>query len=257
MYIVRGKLGLGEAGNWSGAVKSNDEWFPVKEIAIAQGIFNSEASIGNVTAPFVIVFIYAEFGWKTTYIVLGVVGLFWVISWIFINKSTPEKHSWITQEERDLIHADRINKDIVPNDKNSKSISAVKILSYIQSWVVLLCCFFIEPIWWFFSGWMPIYLNKIFDLSIDQIDGAKWISYLMAAAGSLVGGWFSGFLMKTMSEDSARKTVISLGGLFVFIEFVYIIKFLGEDNFMTLIYLASLVLFGFQLVTFKHIKQFI
>ena len=62
LSIFRGLLGLGEAGNWPGAVKSNGEWFPVKERAIAQGIFNSGASIGNVIAPFVIVFLYARFG---------------------------------------------------------------------------------------------------------------------------------------------------------------------------------------------------
>ena len=246
LSIVRGLLGLGEAGNWPGAVKSNGEWFPVRERAIAQGIFNSGASIGNVIAPFVIVFLYAEFGWKTTYIILGAVGLLWVIPWMFLNKSTPEKHPWVTQEERDLILADRIDKDVVPNDKNSKSLSVAKILSYKQSWGVLLCRFFIEPIWWFFAGWMPIYLNKTFDLSIEQIAGTMWISYLMAAAGSLIGGWFSGFLMKTMSVDAARKITISLGGLFVFIGFVCIIQFVGEDNFMTFIYLAGLVLFGFQ-----------
>jgi len=246
LSIVRGLLGLGEAGNWPGAVKSNGEWFPVRERAIAQGIFNSGASIGNVIAPFVIVFLYAEFGWKTTYIILGAVGLLWVIPWMFLNKSTPEKHPWVTQEERDLILADRIDKDVVPSDKNSKSLSVAKILSYKQSWGVLLCRFFIEPIWWFFAGWMPIYLNKTFDLSIEQIAGTMWISYLMAAAGSLIGGWFSGFLMKTMSVDAARKTTISLGGLFVFIGFVCIIQFVGEDNFMTFIYLAGLVLFGFQ-----------
>ena len=246
LSIVRGLLGLGEAGNWPGAVKSNGEWFPVRERAIAQGIFNSGASIGNVIAPFVIVFLYAEFGWKTTYIILGAVGLLWVIPWMFLNKSTPEKHPWVTQKERDLILADRIDKDVVPNEKNSKSLSLAKILSYKQSWGVLLCRFFIEPIWWFFAGWMPIYLNKTFDLSIEQIAGTMWISYLMAAAGSLIGGWFSGFLMKTMSVDAARKTTISLGGLFVFIGFVCIIQFVGEDNFMTFIYLAGLVLFGFQ-----------
>ena len=246
LSIVRGLLGLGEAGNWPGAVKSNGEWFPVRERAISQGIFNSGASIGNVIAPFVIVFLYAEFGWKTTYIILGAVGLLWVIPWMFLNKSTPEKHPWVTQKERDLILADRIDKDVVPNEKNSKSLSLAKILSYKQSWGVLLCRFFIEPIWWFFAGWMPIYLNKTFDLSIEQIAGTMWISYLMAAAGSLFGGWFSGFLMKTMSVDAARKTTISLGGLFVFIGFVCIIQFVGEDNFMTFIYLAGLVLFGFQ-----------
>ncbi|MCH1539251.1 MAG: MFS transporter [Flavobacteriaceae bacterium] len=246
LSVVRALLGLGEAGNWPGAVKSNGEWFPVKERAIAQGIFNSGASIGNVIAPFVIVFLYANFGWKTTYIILGAVGLLWVIPWLFLNKSTPEKHPWVTQEERDLILADRIDKDEQTSDVKTKSLSVGQILSYKQSWGVLMCRFFIEPIWWFFAGWMPIYLNKTFELSIEQIAGTMWISYLMAAAGSIVGGWFSGFLMKSKSVDSSRKITIATGGLLVFIGFVSIIQFVGENNFMTFIYLAGLVLFGFQ-----------
>jgi ACS family hexuronate transporter-like MFS transporter len=246
LSVVRALLGLGEAGNWPGAVKSNGEWFPVKERAIAQGIFNSGASIGNVIAPFIIVFLYANFGWKTTYIILGAVGLLWVIPWLFLNKSTPEKHPWVTQEERDLILADRIDKDEQTSDVKAKSLSVGQILSYKQSWGVLMCRFFIEPIWWFFAGWMPIYLNKTFELSIEQIAGTMWISYLMAAAGSIVGGWFSGFLMKSKSVDSSRKITIAMGGLLVFIGFVSIIQFVGENNFMTFIYLAGLVLFGFQ-----------
>ena len=143
LSIFRGLLGLGEAGNWPGAVKSNGEWFPVKERAIAQGIFNSGASIGNVIAPFVIVYLYAAFGWKTTYIILGAVGLLWVIPWLFLNKSTPEKHPWITQEERDLILADKIEKDDIISNTKVKSLSVGKILSYKQSWGVLVCRFFI------------------------------------------------------------------------------------------------------------------
>ena len=111
LSLVRGLLGIGEAGNWPGAVKNNGEWFPVKERAIAQGIFNAGASIGNVIAPFVIVFLYSRFGWKTTYIVLGGVGLLWVIPWLFLNKATPEKHPWITEKERDIILASRIDKE--------------------------------------------------------------------------------------------------------------------------------------------------
>ena len=38
--FFRVTLGLGEAGNWPGAVKSNAEWFPIKERAIAQGLFS-------------------------------------------------------------------------------------------------------------------------------------------------------------------------------------------------------------------------
>ena len=89
LSAARGLLGLGEAGLWPGAVKSNGEWFPAKQRALAQGIFNSGASIGNVIAPIVIVFLYAQFGWKATYVILGIVGLIWVIPWLMINKSTP------------------------------------------------------------------------------------------------------------------------------------------------------------------------
>lgn len=245
LSIFRGLLGLGEAGNWPGAVKSNGEWFPIKERAIAQGIFNAGASIGNVIAPFIIVYLYTQFGWKTTYIILGAVGLLWVIPWLFLNKSTPEKHPWVTQEERDLILSDRIDK-VETTEVKVKSLSVGKILSYKQSWGVLLCRFFIEPIWWFFAGWMPIYLNSKFGLSIEEIAATMWISYLMAAAGSIVGGMFTERLMKKNSVDTSRKLTIVIGSLLILIAFVCIITLVKENDFMTFIYLAGLALFGFQ-----------
>ena len=244
LSLVRGLLGVGEAGNWPGAVKSNGEWFPVKERAIAQGIFNAGALIGNVIAPFVIVFLYSRFGWKTTYIVLGGVGLLWVIPWLFLNKATPEKHPWITKKERDLILASRIDKE--PKSEKVKSLSVSTILGYRESWGVLTCRFFIEPIWWFFAGWMPIYLNDKFGLSIEEIAATMWISYLMAASGSILGGMFSSRLMKTLTVDLSRKLTIVVGALLILVSFVSIILYVKEDNFMTFIYLAGVALFGFQ-----------
>ncbi len=245
LSLFRGLLGIGEAGNWPGAVKSNGEWFPVKERATAQGIFNAGASIGNVVAPFIIVFLYTQFGWKTTYIILGFVGLLWVIPWLFLNKSTPEKHPWVTEKERNLIISSRIDKDENIGTK-AKSLSVANILSYKQSWGVLSCRFFIEPIWWFFAGWMPIYLNDKFGLSIEEIANTMWISYLLAAAGSILGGIFTGELMKKMSVDFSRKLTIVVGGVLILIAFVGIIVWVRQDNFMTFIYLAGLALFGFQ-----------
>lgn len=245
LSIFRGLLGLGEAGNWPGAVKSNGEWFPIKERAFAQGIFNAGASIGNVIAPFIIVFLYTMFGWKTTYIILGGVGILWVIPWLFLNKSTPEKHPWVTEEERNLIISDRIDKDI-NIEKKVKSLPVMKILSYKQSWGVLMCRFFIEPIWWFFAGWMPIYLNSKFGLSIEEIAATMWISYLMAAAGSIIGGIFTEKLMQKYSVDLSRKLTISIGGIFILIAFVCIITLVSENDFMLFIYLAGVALFGFQ-----------
>ena len=60
--LFRGILGVAEAGNWPGASKANAEWFPVKERALAQGIFNSGAAIGGIISPLLLGFLAAFMG---------------------------------------------------------------------------------------------------------------------------------------------------------------------------------------------------
>ncbi|PKA97727.1 ACS family hexuronate transporter-like MFS transporter [Flavobacteriaceae bacterium MAR_2009_75] len=245
LTLFRAMLGLGEAGNWPGAVKSNGEWFPVKQRAIAQGIFNAGASLGSVIAPVLIAYLYSHFGWRSTFIIIGAIGLLWVIPWLFINKAKPERHPWITEEEQKLILADKIVLDPTIEDKE-KGLSVAKILSYKESWGVLMSRFFIEPIWWLFVGWMPLYLNSKFGFSIEEIGSTIWISYLGGMAGSIIGGWYSGKLMETKTVDAARKITITIGGALIFSGLLGIIFLVTENNPMTFIYIVAVVLFGFQ-----------
>ncbi|HQV55645.1 MAG TPA: MFS transporter, partial [Chitinophagaceae bacterium] len=69
--IFRFLLGISEAGNWPGAAKSNAEWFPAKERAIAQGIFGAGASLGSVVAAPFIAYVYLAFGWQWTFVGIG------------------------------------------------------------------------------------------------------------------------------------------------------------------------------------------
>ncbi|WP_417198043.1 MULTISPECIES: MFS transporter [Flavobacteriaceae] len=244
LSLFRGLLGLGEAGNWPGAVKSNAEWFPVKQRAIAQGIFNTGASLGSIVAPVLIAYLYGHFGWRSTYIIIGVVGLIWIIPWLIINKSTPDKHPWITEKERNLILSGSIEKPT--ETSNKKGLSVGQILKHKESWGVLMCRFFIEPIWWLFVGWMPLYLNSKYNFSIAEIGSTIWISYVGGMAGSLLGGWYCGKLMETKSVDAARKISIAIGCALIFIGLLGIIFLVDENNPMTFIYIVGIVLFGFQ-----------
>ncbi|MUH34738.1 MFS transporter [Zobellia amurskyensis] len=246
LTFFRAMLGLGEAGNWPGAVKSNGEWFPVKQRAIAQGIFNAGASLGSVIAPVLIAYLYGHFGWRSTFIIIGAIGLLWVIPWLFINKAKPEKHPWITEEEQKLILADKIAFSETDDTEKEKGLSVAKILSYKESWGVLMSRFFIEPIWWLFVGWMPLYLNSKFGFSIEEIGATIWISYLGGMAGSIIGGWYSGKLMETKTVDAARKITIVIGGALIFSGLLGIIFLVTEKNPMTFIYIVAVVLFGFQ-----------
>ena len=51
---ARFALGIGEAGNFPGAIKTVAEWFPRKERAFATGIFNAGTNIGALLTPLIV-----------------------------------------------------------------------------------------------------------------------------------------------------------------------------------------------------------
>ena len=62
--VYRGLLGMGEAGNWPGAVKVVAEWFPEKERALAAGLFNSGSAVGAILAPPIVAYLILNLGWQ-------------------------------------------------------------------------------------------------------------------------------------------------------------------------------------------------
>ena len=238
-------LGIGEAGNWPGAVKSNAEWFPSDERAFAQGIFNTGAALGSVVAPPLIALLWVAFGWKMTFLFVGVLGLLWVIPWLIVNKQTPSKHPWITQQEKD--HILKGQQEIMEEKNEAKGLSVRQILSHRESWAVLISRFFVEPIWWLFVGWMPIYLADTYGFNVKEIGFFAWFPYVGAAIGSLSGGYFAGrLILNGVSVDRARKGTITVGSSIMFLGLLATI-FLANtpEKFVAIV---AGVLFGFQFI---------
>jgi len=92
--IFRAILGIAEAGNWPGAAKANAEWFPSKERAFAQGLFNSGAAIGGIFAISIISILSSYFSWQWIFVLIGILGFLWLLPWWIIVKSPPSKHPW-------------------------------------------------------------------------------------------------------------------------------------------------------------------
>ena len=242
--IVRSTLGLSEAGNWPGAVKSNAEWFPIKERAIAQGLFNAGASIGSVIAPLLIATLFVAYGWRITFMIVGSFGIIWIIPWLLINKAGPKKHPWITKEEQKFIVEGQSKADQKATE-GTKGKSLKEILSYKESWAVVVGRFFLEPIWWLFVGWMPIYLFDVYGFNVKEVGMFLWVPYVGAAVGSIAGGFVSGkIIAKTNSIDKGRKTTILIGGIIMLLGLIATV--LIGDTAEKFVAIVFLVLFGFQ-----------
>ncbi len=241
--IFRALLGVSEAGNWPGATKANAEWFPINERALAQGIFNSGAAIGGiVSAPIIgLLFVWLE-SWQATFIAIGALGFLWLVPWLIIYKSGPDAHPWISAEEREYILTGQRNTET--NEVADYAPDTKEILSRKESWGVIMASFFLDPIWWLFVGWLPIYLFKTYGFGVEEIAVYAWIPYVGAMFGAWFGGLLAGNRIKAgWTVNRTRKTVIALGGV------IMLLSLLATTQASTPLFavmLMAVILFGFQ-----------
>ncbi len=239
----RAILGVSEAGNWPGATKANAEWFPINERALAQGIFNSGAAIGGIVSAPIIGLLFVFLGsWQATFVAIGALGFLWLIPWLIVYKSGPDAHPWISAEEREFILTGQRNTET--NETAEYAPGSAEILSRKESWGVIMASFFLDPIWWLFVGWLPLYLNETYGFGVEEIALYGWIPYV----GAMFGAWFGGLLAQNRLKagwtvNKARKSVITLGGL------IMLVSLLATTQASTPLFavlLMAAILFGFQ-----------
>ena len=242
--IFRAMLGISEAGAWPGAVKANAEWFPPSERAFAQGIFNAGASIGAIISAPLIALLFLTLGWKGTFILVGVLGFLWLLPWLVIYRASPQQAAMKAAAER-VLESPAAVQPVEPVVAPAYVPTTTQMLSHRQSWGVILTRFFLDPIWWLFVSWLPIYLAETFGFDVKQIGIFAWVPYVGAMIGSLFGGWLSGWFIKIgRSVDFARKTAITLGGL-IMIPCLIIAPNVTDPT--TAVLVIAGVLFGFQI----------
>lgn len=246
--IFRAILGLAEAGNWPGATKGNAEWFPIKERALAQGIFNSGAAIGGIIAIPLIAYLTIFFSWQMVLVVIGLLGLLWLIPWLVLVKSPPGTHPWITEEEREYILTGQQRTDpsdgSIESEEDEYNPSTKELLSRKQSWGVIIASAAIDPIWWLFVFWIPIYLNEVYAMDVKSIGIYGWVPYV----GAMFGAWFGGLLAQNRlkagwNADKTRKLTITLGCL---IMLPALLAMSNPGAPVTAVLIMAVILFGFQ-----------
>lgn len=244
--IFRSILGIAEAGNWPGAAKGNAEWFPTKERAFAQGLFNSGAAIGGIVAFPLISTLAIYFSWQYIFILIGLVGLLWLIPWLIVVKAPPQKHPWISEDERNYILSGQINQDLDGdgNYDDGYNPNTGQLLAHKESWGVIIASALIDPIWWLFIFWIPIYLNEVYGMDVKSIGLYAWVPYV----GAMLGAWFGGLLAQNRLSagwdvNRTRKMVITLGCLMMLPAFWALSNPGGPTN---AVLIMAVILFGFQ-----------
>ncbi|MBO9683414.1 MAG: MFS transporter [Flavisolibacter sp.] len=190
--IARFFLGIGEAGNWPAAIKLTGEWFPSAERSTASGIFNSGAAIGAVVAPPLIAYLGTNYGWQTTFIVIGCLGYLWLIAFWF-TYYTPKQSL---------------------QDVKSKHIPVGKLIKNRFVLSLTLSKIFMDPVWYFITFWIGRYLVDVHGWGLAKIGIYAMIPFIAADAGNILGGLFTQLIIKKgIPVYKARKLAVTLFSL--------------------------------------------
>jgi ACS family hexuronate transporter-like MFS transporter len=207
--VARFGLGIGESGNFPAAIKTVAEWFPKKERAFATGIFDASTSVGAILAPFIVGAIVTVEGdnWQIPFLFTGVLSATWLVLWWRIYKK-PEVHPKLSKEELAYINSDS-------EKETTEKIPWLKLFPKRETLAFALTTL-TDGVWWFYLFWGAKFLFEQFGVDIKNIGLPFMVIFIMADAGSLLGGLASGALIKKgWSINKARKLTLLVNAIII------------------------------------------
>jgi MFS transporter, ACS family, hexuronate transporter len=183
-------LGLSEPGAWPAAAKAIAEWFPASQRALAMGIFNAGTMLGSALAPVTVALITLRYGWRSAFVLTGLAGIVWLALWLMIYRSPAQ----------------------APAPGPRAKVDWLALLRARGCWTLILTRFLTDPVIYFVIFWLPDYLRRERGFDLAMVGEYSWVPFALGGVGYLVGGWLSGFLMRTgWPLGPARKFSMALG----------------------------------------------
>ena len=201
--FFRGLLGVFEPGSFPGGVRAVAEWFPIRERAMAVGVFNAGTALGSMVAAPIVSFLALKFGWRSAFVFTGALGFVWVAAWSVVY-FLPKDHPRISEEERNLILADQLEEG-----EHQRPAKLSTLLRMKETWGCVLARVMTDPISYFLNFWIPFYFQKERGFDLKQIGMFVWIPFAALTLGNLFSGAMPRWLISRGWElNRARKSTM-------------------------------------------------
>ncbi|MDU3531177.1 MAG: MFS transporter, partial [Klebsiella pneumoniae] len=210
LLALRLALGVGEAAAYPSNAGIAARWFPDKERATVSGLFDSASKFGGAIAMPLIVWMIYTFDWRLTFLIIGSVGILWVIAWYFIYAENPEEHKRISPSEVRII---RDGQKQHHGDKTVLPMKWYKLLRYRNIWAMCIGFFTINYTSYFFITWLPTYLVKEKGMDFIKMGMVAALPLLCGMVIEVFAGWASDRLVhkKVLSLTATRKLFLTIG----------------------------------------------
>ncbi|SFU08600.1 MFS transporter [Paraburkholderia aspalathi] len=190
LLVFRTAFGMGEGPISATANRTVANWFPTGERARAVGLNQAGGPLGGALAGPVVGFMAIQFGWRLAFVVVGCLGVLWVLAWARLATDHPRQNARVSSDEAALIAQDsamgvtgRAQAAIEASSGTARTIfrnPAVYVMAF-----SLFCCSYNQ---FFFLTWFPTYLVEQKHLSLAEMSVVSSFPWLAGALGYVLGG---------------------------------------------------------------------
>ncbi|XP_078178617.1 putative anion transporter 3, chloroplastic isoform X1 [Carex rostrata] len=213
LLAMRALLGIAEGVALPSMNNMVLRWFPQTERSGAVGLAMAGFQLGSAIGLLLSPIIMSRAGVYGPFVIFGLFGFLWVLVWISVASTTPQKHTQISQYELEYITKGQKMTSQDGPVKRSKAIPPFnKLLSKWPTWALISANAMHSWGYFVILSWMPVYFNTIYGVNLRE---AAWFSALpwvmMAVLGYVAGAWSDMMIKNGISVTSTRKIMQSIG----------------------------------------------
>lgn len=189
LLIARMVLGLGESVAFPSFGKIIALNVPQQHRATANAMITSGMSLGPAVGTFVCGMSMVRYGWRPVFIAIGLVSLLWILPWL---RYKP--------------------KNAIGGARVSAPVSVLEILRQNNFWGAAVGHFCSTYPFYFMVVWLPMYLVRERQLTMQQMAREAALYYVAFAIMSPVSGWVAdAFIRAGRDTTTVRKTSMAIG----------------------------------------------
>jgi ACS family glucarate transporter-like MFS transporter len=232
-------FGAGEAGAFPGCARAYYSWLPLSERGIAQGINFSGSRLGAAASLFFLPWLIGAFGWRASFISLGLIGFVWAVFWYFWFRDDPTHDPRLSPEELKRILEGR--QQAGQAEEATEPLTAHTLFGSRNLWLAMWQYICSNFTFFFAITWSFPYLREEFELEPVQAGVYAAFPLIFGAFGNWVSGTMVDRIYRTGRWGLSRRLPAMIGFL---LAAVGLVGTQGTDSAFGYALCLSIAIFG-------------
>jgi MFS transporter, ACS family, glucarate transporter len=206
--VIRFLTGLGEAASYPNANRIVAFWTTKSERGIGSSLLLGGVGAGGVLAPALFAVTMQRWGWRSSFLVSGILAVIVAVTWFLFSTNRPEEHAGVNAAELEILTADRRSDRVA---YASTKTPWRNILFNRSVWGLLISYFFHGYTPFIYFTWFFIYLTRVRGLTIAK--GGLWATtpFIAMTILSPIGGWLSDRAVQRYGVKRGRQSTVWIG----------------------------------------------